>query len=344
MRRAWFVMLIVGLMAVLSHGDARADDSITPDARTERRGPAVATITVTDSTVTSGDVIELTLNVTAPDGVQITLPELEWDDAALRLVSTVNRPDVPVEAGRQWSGTYRFDSFAPGDHALPELIIKMMDERGTDESIETEWRLAPMSVTVEGVANRTDVTADLEAMLDEPLIIASQDEAPWSSLSRRLGWLTVLWVVGVIVLVALCGYLWWRRRYGPKPAEPTIAPDAWALQHLDALRASDVVEHADWDTFYMRLTSTLRGYIERRWSIAAPELTTDEFLRSIPNHAAFPAEHVDMLAGLLRRADMVKFAQQDAATDECREALETSYAFVRSTPPPPSRNTPEAAA
>jgi hypothetical protein len=85
--------------------------------------------------------------------------------------------------------------------------------------------------------------------------------------------------------------------------------------------------------FYVRLTSTVRQLIEGHFGIRAPEQTTTEFLRSARHHPGLLEDQQRFLAGFLRSADLVKFAGDRPAVQECDRSLQAARQFVQETMP-----------
>jgi hypothetical protein len=78
----------------------------------------------------------------------------------------------------------------------------------------------------------------------------------------------------------------------------------------------------------VRLTGIVRRYIEATTGIRAPELTTEEFLRSIRERRVFPTERASQFAQFLEAADMVKYAAQQPGTRQVEEAIARAQEFV----------------
>jgi len=142
------------------------------------------------------------------------------------------------------------------------------------------------------------------------------------------------WAVA-IAGVALClGFvLWLMRRRSAAPPPPPLPADQWALREIERLEAERLPERGEVDGFFVRLSDVVRTYIERRFGIAAPEQTTQEFLRAAGRHPDLAGGHERTLAQFLRTADMVKFAAQRPAGTECGRALDAMRGFVRATAP-----------
>ena len=124
-----------------------------------------------------------------------------------------------------------------------------------------------------------------------------------------------------------------------------VPPHAWAEAELDRLAAEGLIEQARFHEFYFRLTDIVRQYIERRFSIMAPEQTTEEVLRQARASAVLGDEHKDLLGGFLRAADKVKFARHRPTVEEAESAFAAARRFVRETAPAePGPDAMEAAA
>jgi hypothetical protein len=338
------VMLIVVLIAATNTSAFALERSITNDgavvtpeswSESWTRGPARATAMLDTTTARTGGTITLTLMVDVPNGIAITMPELPAVAAPLSARGVSHRPDVPTDTGRQWMSQYRFHSFVAVELTIPELTIGIRDERNVGNVIETELTTDAIRVTFIGVADRAAQKSTLEAELDAPLALV--DDSDDLAGAGGGSWLTLgnaLWLTGFIALIAAIFWLVARHRQAVAAPEPEIPADVQARTALSALAESSFVRDEDWDSFYTRLSWIVRTYIERRWDIAAPDQTTDEFLRRVPQHRAFPTHFVESLASMLRRADMVKFARQASAAGECHAAIDHAIDFVNATAPP----------
>ncbi len=49
---------------------------------------------------------------------------------------------------------------------------------------------------------------------------------------------------------------------------------------LGALAAEGLIERGQIQSFHYRISDIVRGYVERRFTVAAPEMTTEECLAS----------------------------------------------------------------
>ena len=100
---------------------------------------------------------------------------------------------------------------------------------------------------------------------------------------------------------------------------------------LQDLRGRHLAEQGEYQAYYVELSGIIRRYIEERFSIRAPEMTTEEFLRSLGSSAQLESEHRQLLADFLNACDMVKFARYGPSLKEAEEAMGSAEKFVAET-------------
>ena len=110
-----------------------------------------------------------------------------------------------------------------------------------------------------------------------------------------------------------------------------MSPIERAWVELDRLLKRGLPGRGRYKDFYVELTMVVRRYIQRRYGIKAPHMTTEEFLRE--------AKPSDGLRRFLESADMVKFAgveatpeMADDATDSARDYLKSDAAASAASP------------
>ncbi|MBF0484196.1 MAG: hypothetical protein HQL25_05760 [Candidatus Omnitrophica bacterium] len=135
----------------------------------------------------------------------------------------------------------------------------------------------------------------------------------------------LFWVIVIVILAVIIFLVIFFRR---KKTEPVLPPKtAWekALEKVDILERKQLAQKGEYKSFYSELSDILRQYIEERFLISAPEMTTEEFLSAPSTKAALADKQRKDLADFLTHCDMVKFAkfQSDVAQ------AETSLKLVR---------------
>ena len=82
------------------------------------------------------------------------------------------------------------------------------------------------------------------------------------------------------------------------------------------------------DPWYVELSDIVRRYVEERFALRAPELTTEEFLFEAGRSAELSSSHRGLLSDFLERCDRVKFARYTPGADESRQAFEVAERFL----------------
>jgi hypothetical protein len=318
MRRGAWACLALGMACLCGCGEESPAPATQPTvaSRTERveSGDVAASITLDRTSIRVGDPLTVEINVDAPPGVIVDFPSQKVFEERFTVVSFSSTPGVPQGEKRRWIGRYVLSTFESGTVEVP--AIEVTARRGADGA-RVSIALPAMDVTVESVVGEdADPTAyrDIRDVVDIPA-----PHEPWS-------WERWAIVVGGAAVVGAIAALLVRRR--PVSEAPPPPPHVLALEALDRLAASGLVERGAFREFYGELTDIVRTYIERRFGLMAPERTTEEFLRDAEHSAELGLEHREMLRGFLRGADMVKFALHQPRAEDATEALAEGRSFV----------------
>ena len=136
----------------------------------------------------------------------------------------------------------------------------------------------------------------------------------------------------------------WLRRARPLPPPPPPRP-AWelALEALALVRGRRLIAQGLTTQHFAEVSLAVREYLGRRFGFDGLECTTREILEQLAPARPEP-ELRDEIERLLRRADLVKFANLTPEAAECELALERAEHIVRRTmhrdPPPPLPGSP----
>ena len=85
------------------------------------------------------------------------------------------------------------------------------------------------------------------------------------------------------------------------------------------------------DEFFVELTDIVRRYLEQRFDLHAPELTTEEFLDIAASSPDLTGEHRGFLQTFLRNADQVKFARHVPAENDVNNMVLAVREFLSQT-------------
>ena len=143
------------------------------------------------------------------------------------------------------------------------------------------------------------------------------------------------WIGGAMLLASLVVLLVWlvRRRRTQGGGEAAKKDPAYivALRELDKWRGDRFWAPDKQKAFYSGITDALKNYIEDRFGIDAPEMTTAELFAALKQAEDLPEELREETRGVFECADFVKFAKHIASEEENARALPTAVRFVTST-------------
>jgi hypothetical protein len=197
----------------------------------------------------------------------------------------------------------------PGEIVLPSFVAKSKD----GQTASTGER----KITVESLL--AGQTAAIEAPGE-----------PFPSPLHLWWWGAI--AAGLIGCGAVAFYaLGRRRRLHPHAGGIEVPPHVKALRALQRLRGSPRTTAAQVDAFYVEVSSVLRVYLEERFGLRAPELTTEEFLLGLESGDQLARGHRGELERFLMQCDLVKFAAVVPGENEHLATFALAQAFVEST-------------
>ena len=299
-----------------------AEDSV-------QRGPVEATVGLSPETVLIGDSVELTLTVTAAPRVEVLMPTFGESLERFDILEFTPDQQVGVDGQVRHRQRYQLYASSSGEKKIPPLIIEFIDRRpgerlapeGSDayELLTRSLSFTVKSVVPEGAGN---------ALRDLPAPLGSKAPAQGTSYPVPLV------VIGALFIAGLAGasWWWWRGR-----GERRWSAYDVALERLIRLRSRPLPDAASdeaMDAFFVELSSIVRRYLEDRFALHAPELTTEEFLDIASASPDLTAPDRGFLQDFLRTADGVKFARRLPKAGYLETALSAVEHFLDQTRAP----------
>lgn len=144
-------------------------------------------------------------------------------------------------------------------------------------------------------------------------------------------WFFLLLIFVIVAAVIFLVYFFVTRRK-KKEAAVVIRP-AWCIAYeaFDMLEKEDLPGQGKIKEFYSRLSAIVRYYVENRFSINAPDMTTEEFLYSLESAREFSPEQSSAVKNFLNCCDMVKFAKYGSTAEEIARSFSLARCFVDET-------------
>lgn len=292
---------------------------------TRTMGPVSVRVALAPDNPVIGDTLELDLTVTAAREVEILMPEFGEALGRFQIIDFLPRETLDDSGQKVYSQKYRLQSPPSGEHAIPPILVEFVDRRPGEKAAPDgmdayELFTERINFKVESVLVE-DATKDLNPPLGrlEPIETTSNHRV---SLLTYLGIGVGLLLVGCLLIYITANY---RRRAKRKSAYEI------ARRQLDQLVAQKSDAIKDVDRFYVQLTTIVRQYLENRFELRAPELTTEEFLLTVSGSGELSGEHKKMLNNFLKHADLVKFAGLKPTETDVDESIEKASGFLEET-------------
>ena len=206
--------------------------------------------------------------------------------------------------------------FEEGTYVLPDIPVLRVCGDKADTLI---FKGLEMEVKTMPVDTATFVIHDIKGQIGYPVTFA--EVLPWV--------LGVLGFAGLVTLLVWLGVRASRRRQEAlKPKDPAYIV---ALRELEKYRSDKYWAPDRQKAFYSGITDALKFYMDDRFGVDAPEMTTAELFAALKNDKDITPAMYSELKELFERADFVKFAKATASDEDNAKALPLAISFVTST-------------
>jgi hypothetical protein len=304
--RATSAWLLLGI-ALASGGVVAADEPTAPVAVHARVDPDHPTI---------GQRFRYVMEVAAQPGVEVVVTQPADRIGDFEIVDFGVDPPVQRDGRTVVSRWWRLVGWSPGEHTIesPAVHYRLPGEEQHDAALDTQH------VTVASVLGDASESTDIRDIAGPEAV--PRDLRPWYVAGGALA---------ALILLVL-GWRWMdrRRQHAGKAAPPRPAHEV-AAEALRALRARRLPEGGAFKEFYSALSDIVRRYLEDRFHVRAPEMTTEEFLAATARGAALEPSHRALLGTFLGESDLVKFARFVPTLGDSERALAAAERFVDDT-------------
>ena len=307
-RAAGFDLVATLALALVASIPAYADEPAPPVSVQATIAPATATI---------GTRVRYELTVSAPAGLSIVVAQPAEKIGDLDIVDFGTDEPVKTADGRvvfhRW---WQVVAWTAGPHVVASPRVQY---RGPgDELADVPGQ--DVTLTVESLLTRTPDATDVRELKPPEAI--------------PIDWRPYWWIGGTLAALALLAFavhrLLARRRRAPAAA-PRLAPDVVARAALEALRARRLAERGAFKDLYSALSDIVRRYLEDRFQVRAPEMTTEEFLAATARDGRLAPPHRRLLGEFLVESDLVKFARHVPTVADSERAFHAARRFVDET-------------
>lgn len=288
-----------------------------------RSGPVEVRVTLSPDAPVIGDPIVLDIEAVAEPGIEVLMPDFGEALDRFRVVDFVPRERIEPDGRTLASQRYTLQVPASGEHRVPSILIEFIDRRS-------------------GQPPAPDGQDAYELLTDAiPFTVASVvPDSAKAELSPPLGRLEPLgtggrrawpWLVALLVAAAALGPFAWRA-YGRRRARAAVrSAYEVARAELDGLLATPRPRGDDVDAYFVALSGIVRRYLEARFAVRSPELTTERFLDVVSGSPELRDDHQALLRDFLRQCDLVKFAHIIPSEESIDQAIAAAVRFVDDT-------------
>ncbi len=313
--------LVVAAVVVraFAGGFARADGP--PDA-TPTASPAPGPVSVRahldPDTTTIGTPFRYTTEITAPVGLQIVLAQPTERLGVFDILDFGEAPPVTDAGMTTITRWYSLAGWEPGHY---EVVSPPVQWRRPGEELTTVPSVTVV-MTIDSVLAKAGAPTDIRDI--KPPLEPPRDWRPYRVLGAALA---------AVLLAAYGVYRVLRGRGRRVPAAPPRPAHEIALDDLERLRRRRLTEQGLFKEFYSALSGIVRAYVERRFGVRAPEMTTEEFLLTTARGGRLAAAHRTLLGEFLGQSDLVKFARLVPTLADSEGAWGAARRFVEDTAP-----------
>jgi hypothetical protein len=315
MRRA-FVLFIVLLVAVSSCNKGKAGkEKEFKVARSFESGPVSFRVSLSDSAVTIAERVKMLVETRAQKGWRAELPKFGDKLSEFGIVDYRNfQPEMGPDGAVVTKRLYELEPFLSGEYKIPPMEVAFYQEGdSTRHALESDTIL----VKVASLLPKDKASLDIND-------IAPPAKFPF-------GWKNILIVVGCVAAAAAAFLILWKRRRIKEKIVPPLSAHEIAYRKLEALLARELVEQKLYREFTAEVADILREYIEDRFSLKAPERTTEEFLVEVSPALPVDVQKKDILKKFLVHCDLVKFAALEPSVEDVERTFATCKDFIEAT-------------
>ncbi|MBF0463792.1 MAG: hypothetical protein HQK88_01335 [Nitrospirae bacterium] len=254
---------------------------------------------------------KFTYTISIKNAVDVVFPDVGESVDNLTVVNSgTNTSGIFTKKYSKW---YVMRGFTVGQYTIPAYTLKYKDG-----GVQKEVKTPPVHIKI---------ITQLPDNATEIADIKGPEDFEWKPVYT---WIAA-GVLIALALAALIYYLIKRRGLLRKKLPPPLRPHEIAYQALQKLHEKNLIKEGLIKDYFTELSLIVRTYIENRFFLKAPEMTTIEFLAMVKDSTELTDAHKALLRDFLNRSDMVKFAKYGPTTDEIEMSFAAAKQFVDQT-------------
>jgi hypothetical protein len=265
---------------------------VIADDTNRKTYPVTAAAEIDKTPVSIGDKVKYSIIVNTPKKYAIRFPDF-GDNLADFSIKDFGSSESGIFT-RTLSQWYVLDTYETGTLTIPQVAVQYR-EKGSDEWHEIvidEIKVEVLSLL--GDADKKSAIRDIRG--------------PRSLSDFQYLYIALAVIIAAIIIALIILYM--KKR---KNAEEIIVPPRpaheIAYEALIELKNKDLTGTGKVKEYYFALSDIVRHYLENRFYLKAPEMTTEEFLSHLRETDQLRPDHKGLLREFLSNCDLVKFAK-----------------------------------
>ncbi len=278
------------------------------------RSPVEVKAIVDKNTVTIGYKIKYVIDITKDRDIDIEPIEFGQNlgSFAIKDFGSVKKSLLNKERVSFW---YILDTYVTGKSTIPKTVIKYRKKNALEWSqVET----AELAIEVKSILDKAGKSVQMRD-IEDPVNLPAAFILPLAAAGL------IILIAGSVFVVNLLKKKIEVKNKRLKPAHQI------AYEQLEALKNKDYLSRGKIKEYYIEISDIVRHYLENRFLLKAPEMTTEEFLVNVRDYSQLASVHKVLLREFLVCCDLVKFARYAPVKEEIDSVFDSAKMFIDQT-------------
>lgn len=273
--------------------------------QTKHALPVEVASSVDRDSVNIGDRIRYKIAVRTRKDVEVEFPGPGEDWSGFRVRDFGSKKSRPFFGRVTYSQWVLLDTYKTGKHSIPRLTIR--------------YRLKDAHEWQETKTN--EIAIEVKTLLDAEAEDIRDIKPPINFPARYTPYIIAL----LLIAGFLAGVFLKRNDAIEELSIPPRPAHLVAYEALERLKTKDLPAKGRIKEYYIELSAIIRQYLEARFFLRAPEMTTEEFLATVKDKEEISSGHKNALRDFLIHSDLVKFAKYGPSNKE----IDLSFASAK---------------
>jgi len=310
---AAFVLLAFALCSCVRTDETSVGRKLAADE------PPVVAVDVDKAVITIGERVRYRITIESNPALTCAFPEFGENLAGFAIMDfRRGEPRINKWGNRVESQWYLLDTYIVADYPIPAATVTYSTEGSEEQKIVQAPQIGVVVSSVLPTEAEKRELKDIKPPLEVP-----RDYGPYYIALAVVVAVVCAVLAGVVIVV--------RRRRKAEEEGPRETPAEAAYRQLEYLRSLGLVEKGDYEQYYVLLSGIARHYLENRFGLRAPEMTTEEFFDVASRSTVLREEHRSLVSAFLEHCDMVKFARYGPSPEEAAQAFGAAVRLVDET-------------